>query len=272
MATAIAAAFILSVFTLGVFTSAEARDREPVPPSIEAEYFVKAIRLKDRLLEDYKKVLTAYYELKKKSATPDVFPNPMYSLEMAGNMSLPEDLRTRLSQPTTKSFFEFSHAAYEEFKEELERDPKLRGNTYIRRMKEYGGGQANDVFQRIGTYAQEPFENLRKGMQLMLYMETGSPITALGMVESHEVFLEVSKKAGYPQNGNPAALPKKLEWTEVVDKKAIQLEAEIRELGYDLRGRKLSAASTKKPRAAKGGPNSGGGAGSCATAFRSIAD
>lgn len=268
---------LMGAIVMGVLSSAHARDREPVPPSVEAQYFVNAVRLKERLLADYREVVAAYYELKKKSASPDTFPNPLYSLELAANTSLAEDARARVSNPTVKSLFEFSHAAYLEFQDELDRDPKLRGNTYIRRMKEYGHGQANDIFQRIGTYAQEPFSELRRGHLLTLYMEIGNPVMAVGMVESHEIFLEESKKAGYEQNGNPAAQTKKAEWAAVVEKKAMDLEHEIRELGYDPKdvgGRpkslgKSRASKTRANRLAAGG---GGGPSSCATAFRSISE
>ena len=176
-----------------------------------------------------------------------------------------------------KSLFEFSNAAYLEFQDELDRDPRLRGNSYIRRMKEYGHGQANDIFQRIGTYAQEPFGELRRGHLLTLYMEVGNPVMALGMVESHEIFLEESKKAGYTQNGNPAAQSKKAEWAAIVEKKAIDLEHEIRELGYDPKdvgGRQLSLGKSRAGKARANRPPAGGGGGttSCATAFRSISE
>lgn len=252
-------------FLLGTLSPAHARDREPVSPELESKYFTGAIRLKDRLLQDYRSVVSVYYELKTKSATPNSFPNPRSTSDAPG---------------TNAHLYEFSLAAYDEFKDELEKDPRLRGNSYVRRMKEYGQGQANDVFQRIATYAQEPFQELPRGVLSTLSMESGNGVMALGMLDAHEVFLEESKKAGYPQNGRQGAPADRTEWAEMVKNKSLELEKEIRELGYDpetlLTGNKTAPSSrkstTRRARHTKASFNRSlsGRAESCATYFRPI--
>ena len=221
--------WILTALTITVValpgTSAWARDDVVAPPEAmliptaeqEARVYLATMKTKERLLADYRKLLEVYYELKLKSDNPRVFENGAY---YAGG-TLP---------PTTEKPSEFASVHYAEFKAQLDRDPRLKGNLYVKKMQAYGTGQANDVFQRLGGYSMESFESLDRAVYMKLYREVANPIQSVAMLEANETYAQVSKKMGYANNGRAVSPERMREWLQAVDEKERELTPALLEL------------------------------------------
>lgn len=90
--------------------------------------FTKEVRkVQDELIDSYKKLLTVFFEFKK------------------------AERKFNAESPITA----FSYNDYLQFKEKLDSDQRLKANYFLAKLKEYGMGSANDVFQRDTTYALE---------------------------------------------------------------------------------------------------------------------
>ncbi len=134
------------------------------------KYMDNVKRISSQLGRDYRAVLETYYDLKKKSSHPK-FAEPMGEL----------------------SYEEFS-----QFKNEIKAaHPK---NLFAEKFIEYGGGSANDIFQRVTSYSIEP------GMDLAFEKKTiGThfPSTAVDLDRAKLIFREISVAKGYPGNAAP---------------------------------------------------------------------
>jgi hypothetical protein len=171
-------------------------------PELRARYLSNAVEIKNKMIADYRELLTIYYEYKKKSATPGNFPNSLYDPKLAKELKelAPETVH-KFSQETVTSFAEFSSTLYNEFAAQLDSDPRLAGNQYREFMRSYGGsGADNDVLQRLYMHFDKPFSALDSAMLELLHEEISGPVTGLGINESKQVFADVSLAAGYPAN------------------------------------------------------------------------
>ena len=250
---------ILTALTIFVFCSS-AKANNGAATEIETEYLVQAMTMKTDLLRDYETLLRVYYSLKQKTTNPNSFPSANYNPSMANDPTIGPISRARFSEKNSDRLPEFSLAAYLELQAQLDRDPRLMGNSFLKRMLEYGArGQANDVFQRIGTYALVPYDStLEPDRRMDLSRNIGNPVSALALLEAQEVFRNVSTKSGYPHNGAEVDPTRKTEWGNKVKAKAFELRKELRARGL-----------TKSMRASKS--QAAKAAAQCAQGFRSIA-
>lgn len=201
-------------------------------PEQQARVYLATMKSKERMLADYKKLLEVYYELKLKSDNPRVFENGSY---YAGGTQ----------PPTTEKPTEFASVHYDEFKAQLDRDPRLKGNLYVKKMQAYGTGQANDVFQRLGGYAMEPFESLDREVYMSLYRDVANPIQSVAMLEANETYAKVSKKMGYTNNGRAVSPERMREWLQAVEEKERELTPALLELETKNFGKRPSTAASK---------------------------
>ncbi len=141
------------------------------------EYFQELKKVNRELQTSYRKVLEVYYELKKKSANPKL----------------------------SESVGEFHSNMYEEFKSQMDTDPRLKNNLFLEKLREFPrGAKANDVFQRNMTYASDRVKAsfAAKGLQFQIAeilneaMQTMSNSLNSALI----IFGEVSRKSGYPAN------------------------------------------------------------------------
>lgn len=203
-----------------------------VPPELAAQVYVETMQMSEQLLSDYRQVLEVYYELKKHSAHPGEFPNYSYDPKLAA--SLPETVRGMFEAKSIKTVQEFDFEMYKEFQAQIDAHPALKNNTYLQRMREYGSGRANDVFQRVGSYALEKaeFKGLTESLHAAAYRYVASPVMALSMHRSKAVFVEVSKSHGYPANGADQGPIDIESWQETVGKIEKDLEPQLKKMNF----------------------------------------
>jgi hypothetical protein len=198
---------------------------------LQAEVFLATIENRDKLLADYRKLLEVYFQLKKRSSKPNEFQNAAFNASMPGTV-----------QPrTTETLAEFGVAHYDEFKVQLEADPRLKGNIYVAKMRAYGTGHANDVFHRVAASTLEELGIKEGPIFRQLIRNVSSAIQAVGMLEANEVFKEVSRQNGYPLNGLRSRPDSLAEWRAEIQAK----EAELRPTLMKLAEKKGPATSIK---------------------------
>lgn len=184
------------VFSFG----AQAQTDESASKELQAQVYARAFQLKDRLIDDYAELLVVYYEYKRKSADPNAFANPHYSPERANDPRISATIRQVIGTKNNPTAAEFSVAIYDEFKTQLDADPRLKENSYVRQMKTYRVGEAADIFQRVDSYTLDSLSGLSGKQKKQLGDEIAVHVKALAMKEADETFSRVSAEAGYPEN------------------------------------------------------------------------
>lgn len=232
--TSLLLAFALTVMPT---TSALADPHKPakvvVPLDLQARFYATAIRVKEQMLDDYRTLLHVYYELKKSSARPNEFPNPIYDPNLAADFS--GSSQSSFASRTRPNAEEFDIGMYNEFAAVLDNDPRLNGNVYVRRMKEIGIGGANDIFQRVHGYALAEFishESVDAEIHKRLRIDIAADIRDLALYEAGEVFNEASKASGYSGNKTILDLAKETEMRTPVTAKAEQLRFHLKKIGF----------------------------------------
>lgn len=170
-----------------------------ISDEIAAQYLQTAIESRDNLLNEYRVLLEVYYEYKSRSENPRRFANPMYDPELAAE--LPPNIAAQFSKPFSSSVDEFSNKLYEEFKAELDSDPRLRGNSYRDFMRGYGGsGKDNDVLQRFSRFYRKSLAGISDETFKAFQEKIGNSLDGTAMFEAKKIFADTGRANGYPRN------------------------------------------------------------------------
>lgn len=194
-----AVVFILSTVCLKAVSVALAADETPVASPSPQRFLGEVDTLTTRLLDDYRVFLEKYYELKKKSATPAEFTVALARATPGAETAYGVADANGVVRLTKLSLDEFSYEEYRKLQAQIDADPVLAKNEFLRRLKAIGFGNANDVFQRVGgEYAIE-----LPGASRSMIVEHGQNAAGFALEEAKRVFNEVSAQAGYSLNFKP---------------------------------------------------------------------
>lgn len=186
--------------------------------------FISKTRELDRdLLLSYAELLDVYYPLKAKSDSPYSFHNPLY-FERATPIGDPSADNKELN-----SMIEFNYGEYLKFKDQLDSHPKLKNNLFLKKLKEYGLGGANDVFQRIPGYAVDELGiDSKSRIAIELYLHIGSPMSGEALQNAALIFATSSHNLGYPKNGNTIYYNSPKNWDDAINAGIQKMYAKVK--------------------------------------------
>lgn len=175
--------------------------------SIIESYISDSLNLVRTLTEDHKKLLIVYYRLKQQSSTPNIFYNPLHIQKSPNINSSATPTLDYLTQEQVSSISELNWKEYLLFQNQIDQDPMLENNLFLKLFKQYGHfanrGATNDIMQRVGFYLEDKYGFLKSQnpkLRITLLSEISQNVMGIALTQAKIDFNQISQNFGYIHN------------------------------------------------------------------------
>lgn len=201
--------------------------------TIIESYVADSLDLVHRLTEDHKKVLTVYYQLKRQSQSPNTFFNPLHIQKTTNAQTNPTPNLDYLTQEYVTSISELNWKEYLLFQNQIDQDPLLKNNLFLKFFKQYGAfanrGATNDIMQRIGFYLEDKYGFLKSQnpkLRITLLSEISQNVMGIALTQAKIDFNQISKDFGYTDNQANGSEFELNRWQNKLDKAIAQIKSQ----------------------------------------------